>query len=56
MVKILCADTKSDLCSESLFEDGVNIVNESSSKERSNSKLLLKLVDDLMKKSKKQIV
>ncbi len=31
MVKILCADTTSDLCSVSLFEDGINIGNESSS-------------------------
>ena len=55
MVKILCADTTSDLCSVSLFEDDINIGNESSSKERSHSKLLLKLVDDLMKKSKTTI-
>ena len=43
MVKILCADTTSDLCSVSLFENGDNIGNEYSSKERSHSKLLLKL-------------
>ena len=55
MVKILCADTTSDLCSVSLFENGDNIGNECSSKERSHSKLLLKLIDDLMKKSKIRI-
>ena len=55
MVKILCADTTSDLCSVSLFENGDNIGNEYSSKERSHSKLLLKLIDDLMNKSKIRI-
>tara|TARA_B100001057_G_scaffold499268_1_gene609261 strand:- start:65 stop:757 length:693 start_codon:yes stop_codon:yes gene_type:complete len=52
MTKILCADTTSDLCSVSLFENNKNIGNESSTIERSHSKLLLVLIDKLVKKSK----
>ncbi len=51
MTKILCADTTSDLCSVSLFENNKNIANESSTIERSHSKLLLVLIDKLIKKS-----
>ena len=52
MTKILCADTTSDLCSVSLFENNINIGNESSIVERSHSKLLIGLIDKLIKKSK----
>ena len=51
MVKILCADTSSQLCSVSIFnnDDLVDIVN--SKVERSHSKLLLKLIDSLLNKN-----
>jgi len=55
MTKILCADTTSELCSVSLFENNKNIGNESSVIERSHSKLLLVLIDKLVKKSKIKI-
>ena len=51
MAKILCADTSSQLCSVSIFnnDDLVDIVN--SKVERSHSKLLLKLIDSLLNKN-----
>ena len=54
MVKILCADTTSDLCSY-LFLRMVIISEMNIPQGESHSKLLLKLIDDLMKKSKIRI-
>ena len=46
--KILCIDTTSDFCSVSLFENENLIENSNSKIERSHSKLLIKLIDDIL--------
>ncbi len=52
MSKILCVDTTSEFCSVSLF-DGYELIKSASSKiERSHSKLIISLVDDILKASK----
>ena len=50
MTKILCADTTSENCSISIFENLSLLGNINSKVERSHSKLLLKLIDDLLNK------
>tara|TARA_B100000029_G_scaffold282200_1_gene276156 strand:- start:167 stop:865 length:699 start_codon:yes stop_codon:yes gene_type:complete len=46
--KILCIDTTSEFCSVSLFENENLIENNNSKIERSHSKLLIKLIDDIL--------
>ena len=48
--KILCIDTTSEFCSVSLFENENLIENNNSKIERSHSKLLIKLIDDILNK------
>ena len=50
MTKILCADTTSENCSISIFDKLSLLGNVNSRIERSHSKLLLKLIDDLLNK------
>ena len=45
---ILCIDTTSEYCSVSLFENQTLIENNNSKIERSHSKLLINLVDDIL--------
>ena len=47
-VNILCIDTTSEFCSVSLFENQTLIENNNSKIERSHSKLLINLVDDIL--------
>mgnify|MGYP001289514398 CR=1 FL=1 len=54
--KILCVDTTSDFCSVSLFENQNLIENINSKIERSHSKLLIKIIDDILNKNKLKIV
>ena len=51
MAKILCADTSSQLCSVSIFNNDDLVDNVNSKIERSHSKLLLKLIDSLLNKN-----
>tara|TARA_B100000963_G_scaffold115471_1_gene100573 strand:- start:704 stop:1396 length:693 start_codon:yes stop_codon:yes gene_type:complete len=51
MAKILCADTSSQLCSVSIFNNDNLIDNISSKIERSHSKLLLILIDSILNKN-----
>lgn len=51
-IKILCIDTTSEFCSVSLFENDILIENSNSKIERSHSKLIIKLIDHLLKNSK----
>ena len=47
-VNILCIDTTSEFCSVSLFENKTLIENNNSKIERSHSKLLINVVDDIL--------
>lgn len=47
-IKILCVDTTSEFCSISLFENDILIENNDSKIERSHSKLIIKLIDDIL--------
>ena len=53
MAKILCADTSSQLCSVSIFNNDDLVDSINSNIERSHSKILLKQIDDLLNKIKK---
>ncbi|MAG90972.1 MAG: tRNA (adenosine(37)-N6)-threonylcarbamoyltransferase complex dimerization subunit type 1 TsaB [Rhodobacteraceae bacterium] len=50
--KILCIDTTSEFCSISLFENKILIENRNSKIERSHSKLIIKLIDDILTNNK----
>ena len=50
--KILCIDTTSEFCSISLFENKILIENSNSKIERSHSKLIIKLIDDILTNNK----
>ena len=50
MAKILCADTSSQLCSVSIFNNDDLVDSINSNIERSHSKILLKQIDDLLNK------
>ena len=50
--KILCVDTTSEFCSISLFENKILIENSNSKIERSHSKLIIKLIDDILTNNK----
>lgn len=47
-IKILCVDTTSEFCSISLFENDILIENNDSKIERSHSKLIIKIIDDIL--------
>ena len=51
MAKILCADTSSQLCSVSIFNNDDLVDSINSNIERSHSKILLKQIDDLLNKN-----
>jgi len=51
-IKILCIDTTSEFCSISLFENDTLIENSNSKIERSHSKLIIKLIDEIFKNNK----
>ena len=51
-IKILCIDTTSEFCSISLFENKILIENRNSKIERSHSKLIIKLIDDILTNNK----
>ena len=53
--KFLCIDTTSEYCSVSLFEDNNLIEFQNSIIERSHSKLLILIIDEILKKSKTKI-
>ena len=53
--KFLCIDTTSEFCSVSLFQDNNLIEFQNSIIERSHSKLLILIIDDILKKSKTKI-
>ena len=50
MTKILLADTTSNICSVSIFDKSKIVGNLNSKIDRSHSKLLLRMIDDLLKK------